>query len=96
MITLTCRHDKDVERDMESEPVNTESCSSVSSIVDRSLGIVTVNTEILVIMICGVVSFSIHFSIHSSNISNGASGPGLEEISDFITTNTQGSMEPYN
>lgn len=83
MITLTCRHDEDVERDMESEPVNTESCSSVSSIVDRSLGIVTVNTEILVIMICGVVSFPIHSSIHSSNISNGASGPGLEEISDY-------------
>lgn len=96
VITLPCRHDEDVERDMESEPANTESCSSVSSIVDRSLGIVTVNTEILVIMICGVVSFSIHFSIHSSNISNGASEPGLEEISDFITTDTEGSMEPYH
>lgn len=76
---------------MESEPVNTESCSSVSSIVDRSLGIVTVNTEILVIMICGVVSFCIHFSIHSRNIFNRASGPGLEEISHFITTDTEGT-----
>lgn len=94
VITLTCRNDEDVEREMESEPVNTESCSSVSSIVDRGLGIVTVNTEILVIVICGVVSFCIHFSIHSRNISNGASGPGLKEFSDFITIDRRVVWKP--